>query len=67
MAQPARRLVIQRAAATVGAPSVAPHLLAQAAPVRVGYTMARSSAVREACLGAVAVPSQPAARQPVIA
>lgn len=42
MAQPTRRLVIQRAAATVGALSVAPHLLAQAAPVRVGYTMART-------------------------
>jgi branched-chain amino acid transport system substrate-binding protein len=42
MAQPTRRLVIQRAAATVGALSVAPHLLAQAAPVRIGYTMART-------------------------
>ncbi len=42
MAPSTRRLVIQRAAATVGAFSVAPHLLAQAAPVRVGYTMART-------------------------
>jgi branched-chain amino acid transport system substrate-binding protein len=42
MAHPTRRLVIQRAAATVGALSVAPQLLAQAAPVRVGYTMART-------------------------
>lgn len=42
MAPTTRRLAIQRAAATVGALSVAPHLLAQAAPVRVGYTMART-------------------------
>jgi branched-chain amino acid transport system substrate-binding protein len=42
MALPTRRLVIQRAAVTVGALSVAPCLLAQAAPVRVGYTMART-------------------------
>lgn len=42
MAHPTRRLVIQRAAATVGAMSVAPQLLAQSAPVRVGYAMART-------------------------
>ena len=42
MAQPTRRLVIKSAAATVGALSVAPHLLAQPAPVRVGYAMART-------------------------
>lgn len=42
MAHPTRRLVIQRAAATVGALSVAPQLLAQSAPVRVGYAMART-------------------------
>ena len=37
-----RRLVLKSAAATVGALSVAPHLLAQSAPVRVGYSMART-------------------------
>lgn len=42
MAHPTRRLVIQRAAATVGALSVAPQLLAQSEPVRVGYAMART-------------------------
>ena len=42
MAQPTRRLIIKSAAATVGAMSVAPHLLAQSAPVRVGYAMART-------------------------
>jgi branched-chain amino acid transport system substrate-binding protein len=42
MAHPTRRLVIKSAAATVGALSVAPQLLAQPAPVRVGYTMART-------------------------
>ena len=42
MAPTTRRLVLQRAAATVGALSVAPQLLAQAAPVRVGYAMART-------------------------
>ncbi len=42
MAHPTRRLIIKSAAATVGAMSVAPHLLAQSAPVRVGYSMART-------------------------
>ena len=42
MAQPTRRLIIKSAAATVGAMSVAPQLLAQAAPVRIGYSMART-------------------------
>jgi branched-chain amino acid transport system substrate-binding protein len=37
-----RRLILKGAAATVGAMSVAPHLLAQSAPVRVGYSMART-------------------------
>ena len=36
MAHPNRRLVIQSAAATVGAMSFAPQLLAQSAPVRIG-------------------------------
>ncbi len=42
MVQTNRRLIIKGAAVTVGAMSVAPHLLAQAAPVRIGYTMART-------------------------
>jgi len=42
MAHPNRRLVIQSAAATVGAMSFAPQLLAQSAPVRVGYSMSRT-------------------------
>ena len=42
MAQPNRRLVIKQAAATVGALSVAPHLLAQSTPIRIGYAMART-------------------------
>jgi branched-chain amino acid transport system substrate-binding protein len=42
MAQFNRREVIKGVAATVGAMAVAPGLLAQAAPVRVGYTMART-------------------------
>jgi branched-chain amino acid transport system substrate-binding protein len=37
-----RRQFIQRAAATVGALSVAPQLMAQAKPVRVGYAIART-------------------------
>ncbi len=41
MVQPTRRLIIKSAAATVGAMSVAP-LLAQPAPVRIGYSMART-------------------------
>ncbi len=41
MNRPTRRLVLQ-AAASVGAMSVAPGLLAQSAPVRVGYAMART-------------------------
>lgn len=39
---PTRRLVIQSAAATVGAMSFAPQLLAQPAPVRIGYSMSRT-------------------------
>ena len=42
MAQATRRLIIKSAATTVGALSVAPHLLAQSAPVRIGYSMART-------------------------
>ncbi|AMO24694.1 amino acid ABC transporter substrate-binding protein [Ramlibacter solisilvae] len=37
-----RRQFIQRAAATVGAATLAPGLLAQSAPVRVGYSMSRT-------------------------
>jgi branched-chain amino acid transport system substrate-binding protein len=37
-----RRQLIQRAAATVGAMSVAPGLLAQSGPVRIGYSMSRT-------------------------
>jgi branched-chain amino acid transport system substrate-binding protein len=46
MAQPtvhkSRRQIIQGAAAAVGAMSFAPGLMAQAAPVRVGYAIART-------------------------
>ena len=42
MAHPNRRLVIQSAAATVGAMSFAPQLFAQSAPVRIGYSMSRT-------------------------
>jgi branched-chain amino acid transport system substrate-binding protein len=42
MVQPTRRKIIQQAAAAVGAMSVAPGLLAQSAPVRVGYAIART-------------------------
>jgi len=42
MVQSTRRLIIKGAAATVGAMSVAPSLLAQPGPVRVGYAMART-------------------------
>nr|MCU0927297.1 ABC transporter substrate-binding protein [Hydrogenophaga sp.] len=42
MVQANRRLVIKSAAATVGALSFAPQLLAQSAPVRVGYSMSRT-------------------------
>ncbi|WP_234264031.1 amino acid ABC transporter substrate-binding protein [Hydrogenophaga sp. NFH-34] len=42
MVHPTRRQIIRGAAATVGALSVAPQLLAQSAPVRIGYTMART-------------------------
>ncbi len=41
MNRPTRRLILQTAA-SVGAISVAPSLLAQSAPVRVGYAMART-------------------------
>ncbi len=37
-----RRQFIQRAAVTVGAASIAPQLMAQSAPVRVGYAIART-------------------------
>lgn len=37
-----RRTMIKRTAATIGALSVAPRLLAQAGPVRVGYAIART-------------------------
>ena len=40
--QKTRRQIIQGAAAAVGAMSVAPGLMAQAAPVRVGYAIART-------------------------
>ena len=42
MVQPTRRKLIKGAAAAVGAFSVAPGLLAQAGPVRVGYAIART-------------------------
>ncbi len=42
MVQPTRRHIIKGTAAAIGAMSVAPGLLAQAAPVRIGYTMART-------------------------
>ncbi|MBC7375944.1 MAG: amino acid ABC transporter substrate-binding protein [Burkholderiaceae bacterium] len=42
MTQHTRRQVIKGAAAAVGAMAVAPQLMAQAAPVRIGYAMART-------------------------
>jgi len=42
MVQPSRRTLIQGAAAAVGAAAFAPQLFAQAAPVRVGYAIART-------------------------
>ena len=42
MVQLTKRKLLQNAAATVGAATFAPHLLAQAKPVRVGYAMART-------------------------
>jgi branched-chain amino acid transport system substrate-binding protein len=39
---PTRRRVIQSAAAALGAAGFAPHLLAQSAPVRIGYAIART-------------------------
>jgi len=39
---PSRRQILQKTAAAVGATSFAPALLAQAAPVRVGYSMSRT-------------------------
>jgi branched-chain amino acid transport system substrate-binding protein len=42
MVHPTRRQLIKGAAATVGAMSIAPGLMAQAAPVRVGYAIART-------------------------
>ncbi len=42
MTQHTRRQIIKGTAAAVGAMAIAPNLLAQAGPVRVGYTMART-------------------------
>jgi branched-chain amino acid transport system substrate-binding protein len=42
MVQPSRRTLIQGAAAAVGAAAFAPQLLAQAAPVRIGYAISRT-------------------------
>lgn len=42
MVHPNRRLVIKGAAAAVGAMSFAPRLMAQSAPVRIGYSMSRT-------------------------
>ena len=42
MVQANRRLVIKSAAAAVGAMSFAPQLMAQSAPVRIGYSMSRT-------------------------
>ncbi len=42
MVHPNRRLVIKGAAAAVGAMSFAPGLMAQSAPVRIGYSMSRT-------------------------
>jgi branched-chain amino acid transport system substrate-binding protein len=42
MVQSTRRKLIQGAAAAAGAMAVAPNLLAQAGPVRIGYTMSRT-------------------------
>ncbi|ROZ66195.1 amino acid ABC transporter substrate-binding protein [Ramlibacter sp. WS9] len=42
MVQATRRKLIQGAAAAAGAMAVAPGLLAQAGPVRIGYTMSRT-------------------------
>lgn len=42
MAQYSKRTLIKGAAATLGAAAFAPHLLAQPAPVRVGYAIART-------------------------
>jgi branched-chain amino acid transport system substrate-binding protein len=42
MMQPTRRKLIKGAAAAAGAMSFAPALLAQAAPVRIGYAMSRT-------------------------
>ncbi|MEY3381364.1 MAG: hypothetical protein RL468_1962, partial [Pseudomonadota bacterium] len=42
MVQLTKRKLLQNAAATVGAATFAPHLLAQAKPVRIGYAMART-------------------------
>src|SRR5688500_13213701 len=43
MVQATRRKLIQGAAAAAGAMAVAPGLLAQAGPVRIGYTMSRTA------------------------
>ena len=37
-----RRVAIQKTAATIGALSVAPQLMAQSAPVRIGYAISRT-------------------------
>ena len=48
MVQATRRKLIKGAAAAVGAMAVAPQLLAQAAPVRVGYAISRTGPGRAA-------------------
>ncbi len=42
MVQSTRRTLIKGAAAAVGTMSIAPNLMAQSAPVRIGYTMSRT-------------------------
>ncbi len=42
MVQSTRRTLIKGAAAAVGTMSIAPSLMAQSAPVRIGYTMSRT-------------------------
>ena len=42
MALSNRRVMIQQTAAAVGAMAVAPQLMAQNTPVRIGYTMSRT-------------------------
>jgi branched-chain amino acid transport system substrate-binding protein len=42
MVQPRRRTLVRGAAAAFGAMAVAPQLLAQSGPVRVGYAISRT-------------------------